>query len=212
MQPRVIDCIYLQPSSTLKNVHEFYNVSTKKVRTRQYYTTSYTYTSKHHQHNRKIGPIRQHAYGYNVQARRSTKNNLWLAGVDELDNNFQHNKQTNETLENEMNINEIHEIIKVPSDFHTPNNSYYAYILTMNQNSAQQPMDNTNDIQIDQNRELSLENYNTFNNEMLDNIFENTDEEDIFNYDEVDEYKLENQYKEDSNQQHNNIITKKQII
>ena len=39
IQPRAINCIYLQPSSILKNVHEFYNISTKKVITRQYYTT-----------------------------------------------------------------------------------------------------------------------------------------------------------------------------
>ena len=63
-----------------------------------------------------------------------------------MDNNFQYNKQTNETLENKMDINEIHDIINDPSDFHTPNNSYYAYILTMSQNSMPQPMDNINDI------------------------------------------------------------------
>ena len=33
-------------------------------------------------------------------------------------------------------------------------------------------MDKTNDMQIDHNREISLESYNTFDNEMLDNIFD----------------------------------------
>ena len=61
-----------------------------------------------------------------------------------------------------------------------------------------------------------MENCNTFHNEMLDNIFENTEEEVIFNYDEVDEDKLEDHYEEDSNKepnrQHINVITKKHII
>ena len=38
IQSRAINCIYLRPSSTSKNVHEFYNIVTKKIITRQYCT------------------------------------------------------------------------------------------------------------------------------------------------------------------------------
>ena len=60
------------------------------------------------------------------------KNNLWLAGLEEWDNN---DKQTDEAQENEMDISEIHDILNDPSDFHTHNKSHNAYIPIMNENS-----------------------------------------------------------------------------
>ena len=42
MQPRAINCIYLRPSSISKNVHKFYNISTKQVITRQFCTSILT--------------------------------------------------------------------------------------------------------------------------------------------------------------------------
>ena len=50
---------------------------------------------------------------------------------------------------------------------------------------------------------------------MLDNIFDNTEEEVIFNYDEVDEDEFEDQVEEDSNEESNqqNIdITNEEIF
>ena len=46
-------------------------------------------------------------------------------------------------------------------------------------------------MQIDHNTELKLENQNAFDNERLDDIFENPEEEVILDYNEVDEYELE---------------------
>ena len=60
-----------------------------------------------------------------------------------------------------------------PSDFDTPKKSHNVYIPTMNQNSETQVIDKTNDKQINHNTESLLENYNTSDNEMLDNIFDN---------------------------------------
>ena len=84
-------------------------------------------------------------------------NNLWLAGVEELDNNFQHDKQIDVAQENEMDINELHDVVNDPSEFHTPNKSYNAYISIMNQNPETQVMNKKNEIQIDHNREILLE-------------------------------------------------------
>ena len=74
--------------------------------------------------------------GITFKSHNLQNNNLWLVGVEKLDNNFQHDKQTDEAQENEMDINEIHDILNDPSDFHTPNKSHYAYVPTMNQNSG----------------------------------------------------------------------------
>ena len=65
--------------------------------------------------------------GITFKSHNLKNNNLWLAGVEELDNNnFQHDKQTNEGQENEMDINEIHDILNDPLDFHTINKSHNA--------------------------------------------------------------------------------------
>ena len=106
-----------------------------------------------------------------------------------------------------MDTNNIHDIQKDPSNFHTPNYLHNAYIPTMNQNSVTKLINNTkestNDIQVNQNGELTLDNYDIFDNDILDNLFENTEEEVIFNYDEVDEDELEEQYEKESNKEPN---------
>ena len=35
LESRAIDCIYLRPSITTRNVHEFYNINTKTIITRR---------------------------------------------------------------------------------------------------------------------------------------------------------------------------------
>ena len=62
--------------------------------------------------------------------------------------------------------------------------------------------DKEDDMPIDHNRELFLEHYNTFNNQMMDGIFENTEEEIIFNNDKIDEDELD-----DDNDNEINIVT-----
>ena len=120
-----------------------------------------------------------------------------------MDNNFHHDSQLN-----------VNDIIHNPSDFHIPNNLYNICIPAMNQESAAQSINYTykitNDIQINQNRELPLHSHDTFDNDIPDNLFENSEQEVMFNYDEVDEDELEEQHEEESNkkpkQRNNNVI------
>ena len=72
MQPRAIECIHMRPSSTSKNIYEFYNITTKKVITRQYCTTMPT-PANIINIIEKQAQKDKNAYGYHIQVTQSTK-------------------------------------------------------------------------------------------------------------------------------------------
>ena len=128
MQARAIDYIYLRPSPASKNVHEFYNTSTKKIVTRQFCASIPTPSNI-------INIIEQQAQEDNMPIGIAFKpidtsyTHIWLAGVDsDKDHDIQIEEQTDQTLDNKMDVNEIHNILQDPSDFHRPNKSHTAYI------------------------------------------------------------------------------------
>ena len=111
---------------------------------------------------------------------------LWLTGVDsnsDEDNNIRNKKEQIElTLDNKMDVNKKHKILHDPSGFHTPNQSHVAYIPEINQESRDK----------DENTiKLTLDNINTFDDYIQNNLFENSEEEIIFNYDKIEEDELD---------------------
>ena len=184
MESRAIDCIYLRPANTSKYAHEFYNIATKKVIVRQNCTSIPTPAHI-------INIIEKQAQedklpmGITFKPIDPSNNDLWLAGVeDNLDNEHNSNDETNtneisihET--NNMDINEVHEILNQPSDFHTPNTDHKAYIPTTDNNNMEQNIQTTNNTP------------DIFDEHLLDQIFTNPEEEIVFNYDEIDEDELE---------------------
>ena len=128
MKTRAIDCIYLRPSINSKNVHEFYNIKTKQVITRRYCTSIPTPENT-------INKIERHAKNDNMILGITFKpkhidNYLWLAGVEEHDDEEEHNKdKINNNNQNvndnqEMDTNNIHEIMHDPYAFHIPNQNH----------------------------------------------------------------------------------------
>ena len=83
-----------------------------------------------------------------------------------------------------MDINEINDILQEPSDFHTQNTKHNAYVPNNN---------NTNEIQ-NQNIQSLLDNQIIYDDDILNNLFDNPEEEITFNYDEIDEDDLDEEY------------------
>ena len=133
-----------------------------------------------------------------------------------MNKNIQCFENEQDIKENKMVINEIHDILYNHFDFQTPYESHNNYLPEMNQDSASQTTNNTdektNNIQNHEDSKLLLDNYNIFDDNILDKIFENPEEVLVFNYGKIDEDKLEEQDKEESNaepnQQDNDITTK----
>ena len=100
-----------------------------------------------------------------------------------------------------MDENEIHEILYDPSDFHTPTQSHNAYIPEINQESRDKDESTI---------EPPLENIHTFDDNILNNLFERPMEEIIFNYDEIDEDELDEQEKRFT-MKYNNTTLKSQM-
>ena len=88
-----------------------------------------------------------------------------------------------------MDKNDKHGILQDPSDFQTPKTKYNAYEPNSN---------NTNEIQ-NQNIQPSLDNQIIFDNDKLNNLFDNPEEEFLFNYDEIDEIELYEEYNDEIN-------------
>ena len=123
MESRVLDCIYLQPSSISKHVHEFYHISTKKIITRQFCTSiptpAYVINIIEQQAQDDIMPI-----GIIFKPMDKSYTHLWLAGVEsdmdkehqmesDINNDLQSDKQNNDqTNQENMDINEIYEILQ----------------------------------------------------------------------------------------------------
>ena len=217
LQQRAIDCIYLRPSSITKNMHEFYNIATKQIITRQYCTTIPTTANI-------INIIEQQAQEDNmpigITFNPTDEQHLWLAGVDEEDEQREteqtqsNNNDERENLNNDqqMDINDIHEILESPSEFHIPNHKHKIHD-SVNQNKESF----TNE-----NETLMNEIFNNPDEEILMNeIFNNPEEEIIFNYDEVDEDELtetdnnninDDEIDEDELTEENNSIEDNNII
>ena len=92
-------------------------------------------------------------------------------------------------MEESININDIHEIMQTPSKFHVPDYNHKEQIRNTVQenkkhNHTEQPL---NDMEIYDNNDLMLEN-----NSLINEIFNNTEEEIIFNYDKINEDELSN--------------------
>ena len=141
--------------------------------------------------------------GINFKRKDKSYTHLRLAGVEsdldkehqmesdinyELQSNDQKNDQTNQ--EN-MDITKIHEILQESFDFHTANTKHNAYVPNNN--------NDTNEKQ-NQNIQPSLDNQIIYDYDTLPNLFENPEEEILFNYDEIDEDELD----EESNNEVNN--------
>ena len=125
-------------------------------------------------------------------------NDIWFAGVgedsgeEEEINNINQNQNNDQNIEQEMDTNDLHEIIHDPHSFHIPNTNHKPSIRT-------QELENTIETQIDNSN-------NFFPNESIDddqyhinNLFENIEEEIIFNNEEIDEDELD-QDSEDENE------------
>ena len=92
-----------------------------------------------------------------------------------------------------MDKNDKHGILQDPSDFQTPNTKYNAYEPNSN---------NTNEIQ-NQNIQPSLDNQIIYDNNILNNLFDNPEEEILFKYDEIDEEELGKEYDNGVNNMNN---------
>ena len=123
------------------------------------------------------------------------ENDIWLAGVEEHDDEEDHNKdKTNNTNQNEnddqeMDTNNIHEIMHDPYKFHIPNQNHQPSI---QEEQYHQP-NITNDI---------TNNYNETDKYIMNALFDNIEKEIIFNDDDIDEDELD-----EDNGNENNIVT-----
>ena len=111
----------------------------------------------------------------------------------DINNEFQSDEQNNDqTNQINMDIHKIHEILQEPCEFYTPNTKHNAYVPNNN--------NDMNEIQ-NQNIQPSLDNQIIYDDDILNNLFENLVEEILFNYDEIDEDELD----EESNNEVNNM-------
>ena len=83
-----------------------------------------------------------------------------------------------------MDIIDIHERMQTPSKFHVPDYNHKAHIqVTVHKNNERNHTEqHLNDIKLYNNDDLMHEN-----NSSMNEIFNNVEEEIIFNYDEIDE-------------------------
>ena len=114
---------------------------------------------------------------------------LWLAGVEsDMDNKHQmelninnelysNDRNNDQTNQENMDIEKIREILQEPSNFHTPNTKHNAHVPNNN--------NDTNELQ-NQNIQPSLDNRIIYDDDILNNLFENPEEKILFNYDEID--------------------------
>ena len=109
---------------------------------------------------------------------------------NELQSEVQNNDQPNQA---NIDINKIHEILQEPSDFHTPNTKHNAYVPNNN---------NMSEVQ-NQNIQPSLDNQIIYDNNILNNLFDNPEEEILFKYDEIDEEELGKEYDNGVNNMNN---------
>ena len=132
MDQRAIDCIYLRPFSISKNIHEFYNLVTKQIITRQYCTTIPT-TAHIINIIEKQAQDNNMPLGITFKSRDVTQPHLWLAGADEekeseVDEEKHDEQNLDNLMEESMDINDIHKIMQTPSKFHVPDYNYKAQI------------------------------------------------------------------------------------
>ena len=122
MKARATDCICLRPSIRSRNVHEFYNIATKQVITQRHCTSIPTPANV-------INEIEQQAKNDNMPLGITFKpidldSDLWLAGVEEHDEDNTNKINQNGNNNQETDINDMHEIMHDPYKFHILNHNH----------------------------------------------------------------------------------------
>ena len=197
MKTMAIVCIYLQLSITSRNVHEFYNNETQKVITRRHCTS--VPTPAH-----IINKIEQQANNNNIPLGITFKpkylnDNLWLAGVeydeDKILKIAEHENQ-------DMDINDIQEMMPDPYQFHIPNYKYEPSIQEEQYEMKFQIENNSIENTTRYHDNNYTHNYNKVDEFIMNTLFENPEEEIIFNNNKINEDELD-----DNNVNENNIMT-----
>ena len=128
MNARAIDCIYLRPSIQSKNIHEFYNINTKQIITRRHYTSVPIPTNIIKQiENQALEENMPTAINFNPEY---IGNDIQFAGMEkdsdeeEEISDTNQNQNNDQNIEQEMDINDLHEIVHDPHNFHIPNTKH----------------------------------------------------------------------------------------
>ena len=121
LQPRALDCIYLQPSAIIHGKHELYHIETRKIITRKHCTSAIMNENIMTQINQTFISDKLPT---GLKFQLNDTDNL-LAGVDiDMETNLNEQDMESNKVEQDMYANEIdinHNILYKPNEFHVPN-------------------------------------------------------------------------------------------
>ena len=208
MKARAMDCIYFRPSITLCNIHEFYNINTQKVIMQRHCISVPTpaYIINEIENQAKKDNM---SFGIPFKP-KDVNNDLWLEGVKIDEDNDEDEKdninQDNESYQ-DMDINKNHKINYDPYKFYIYNQDYEPSILQQQYKTLHITENNSIENAANTNNQDYINDYNEIGAYIMDSLFDNPEEEIIYNNEEVDEDKLDEDYETE-----NNIVRKQQKI